>query len=499
MSAGHDAGLLVDALGRMPRRHRRRMLARIALAASTLDGTARSGPVAQFEVLVSAVAAGDRSAIWLIMAVLGAVLPSSDDVVQFTRVARLDGPRAALTPLVAYRVSSILWDPGYSREVRVAVGATLVDIDHTAGVQFSTGIQRVVRETVARWMARQDVTLVAWTDDRSALRALASDESAAIRTTRASRARARRRTVVIVPWRSRYLLPELNVEERSLARVDALARFSGNATGAIVYDCSPITSSETASEGISARFASYLAALRHMDALAAISRSAAGEFQGWRTMISSTGIAGPRIASVPLPIEGRPVTDGESEAVGGLVPDDGLPLLLCVGSHEPRKNHLAVLHAAELLWRRGLRFRLLFIGGNGWKGERFSLRLDELIAAGRPVSSAAAVPDDALWGTYRHAAAVLFPSVNEGYGLPVAEAIAAGTPVVTSDFGSMREAAPLGGAIFVDPRDDISIATAMAAILDDTALILRLRGEAARTPQRSWDDYSEATWRELTR
>ncbi len=44
-----------------------------------------------------------------------------------------------------------------------------------------------------------------------------------------------------------------------------------------------------------------------------------------------------------------------------------LPIVLAVGSHEPRKNHLAVLHAAELLWREGLLFTLTFVGGHSWK------------------------------------------------------------------------------------------------------------------------------------
>jgi glycosyltransferase involved in cell wall biosynthesis len=168
--------------------------------------------------------------------------------------------------------------------------------------------------------------------------------------------------------------------------------------------------------------------------------------------------------------------------------------VLCVGTHEPRKNHLAVLHAAELLWRRGLRFSLAFIGGHSWNSQRFEAGVARLRGAGRPIELLTSVTDDSLWAAYRLSHCVLFPSLNEGFGLPVAEALACGTPVVTSDFGSMAEIAELGGAVLVDPRDDSSVAEGLARVLTDEVLYTRLRNEAAARPQRTWDDYARETW-----
>ena len=116
-------------------------------------------------------------------------------------------------------------------------------------------------------------------------------------------------------------------------------------------------------------------------------------------------------------------------------------MVLCVGSHEPRKNHLAVLHAAELLWREGVAFSLVFVGGNAWRAERFVDQGRAAAGGGRPIVSVRALPDDLLWAAYRLAHCLIFPSLNEGFGLPVAEALASGTPVVTSEFGSMQEIA----------------------------------------------------------
>jgi glycosyltransferase involved in cell wall biosynthesis len=169
-------------------------------------------------------------------------------------------------------------------------------------------------------------------------------------------------------------------------------------------------------------------------------------------------------------------------------------MVLCVGSHEPRKNHLAVLHAAELLWRQGLEFSLVFVGGNAWNSGRFHRRLAELQAADRPVEAALGVTDDTLWALYRLARCTVFPSLNEGFGLPVAESLAIGTPVVTSDFGSMLEIGARGGALHVNPRDDHAIAAAIRTLLTDDQTHARLVRQAAARPSRNWEDYARETW-----
>ena len=92
---------------------------------------------------------------------------------------------------------------------------------------------------------------------------------------------------------------------------------------------------------------------------------------------------------------------------------------------------------------------------------------------------------------------MVFPSLNEGFGLPVAEALASGTPVVTSGYGSMAEIAADGGALLVDPRDDRSIAAAMRTVLTQPAERARLAAEARRRPARTWDDYAAGVWSTL--
>ena len=91
----------------------------------------------------------------------------------------------------------------------------------------------------------------------------------------------------------------------------------------------------------------------------------------------------------------------------------------------------------------------------------------------------------------------MFPSLNEGFGLPVAEALACGTPTITSGYGAMAEIAEGGGAVLVDPRDDRSIADALRRVLTDDAEHARLAAEALARPSRTWDDYARDAWGSL--
>jgi glycosyltransferase involved in cell wall biosynthesis len=102
--------------------------------------------------------------------------------------------------------------------------------------------------------------------------------------------------------------------------------------------------------------------------------------------------------------------------------------------------------------------------------------------------------DVEISAAYQLARFSVFPSFSEGFGLPVAESLALGTPVITSDFGSMKEIADAGGALQIDPRDDHALAAAIEQLLANDELLEQLRLAAARRPRRTWDDYARETW-----
>jgi glycosyltransferase involved in cell wall biosynthesis len=152
------------------------------------------------------------------------------------------------------------------------------------------------------------------------------------------------------------------------------------------------------------------------------------------------------------------------------------------------------LHAAEILWREGVQFNLVFVGGNSWNSTQFDAQVELLRRRNRPVQTILALSDDLLWAAYRLAYCTVFASLHEGFGLPVAESLASGTPVITSDFGSMSELSSQGGAIQVDPRSDSELTDALRRLLLDKSLRSQLASEASKVRMRSWEDYAAATW-----
>ena len=118
--------------------------------------------------------------------------------------------------------------------------------------------------------------------------------------------------------------------------------------------------------------------------------------------------------------------------------------------------------------------------------------------SGRPIESLRGLADELLWAAYRSAHVTLFPSLNEGFGLPVAESLACGTPVITSAFGSTRDiVAPDGvprGGLLVNPRSDQEIADALRSVLTDRATYARLKDEVRDRDFGDWDTYAEQVW-----
>ncbi|MCC2308727.1 glycosyltransferase [Cellulomonas chengniuliangii] len=475
-----------------PRGHRAAWNARLPLLHATLHPQSpREGSAADSsQRLDDIIDIRDRSHIWLALAILTGRLPTDQTVVEVARVAEFDGCAA-----VWKAVADGTTDESAAWQVRVAHGDVLADVAHTASTVLVTGIQRVARETVRRWLAADGCLPVSWTRDFQSMRDLSDVELRRIMAATAEEDTAERASAtVVVPWKCTYLLPELAAELKRTGRLRALAQFSGNRTGVIGFDCVPITSAETTQLGFSALFTSNLAAVRSFDRIAAISGAACAEYLGWKSMLGAIGVAGPEVRAVQLPVEIGETTDADIAAARDRFLVGGLPLVLVVGSHEPRKNHLAVLHAAELLWREGVEFTLTFVGGNSWGGEEFANRLAAMQREGRAVDAVHRLSDAHLWGAYRLARCTIFPSVNEGFGLPVAESLAAGTPAITSAFGSMLEIASEGGALTVDPHDDHQLADALRALLLQDELHDSLVRAAKARPERTWDTYARELW-----
>jgi glycosyltransferase involved in cell wall biosynthesis len=291
---------------------------------------------------------------------------------------------------------------------------------------------------------------------------------------------------LVVPWRSTVVLVETPPPDHCGA-LTAVSLHSGSTVAVLGYDCIPALSPELIHEGLPDRFMRYLQVVKHSHRVAGISGAATQEFRGFVDMLGAQGLTGPDVVEVVLPVE---VPEGQPAEISGP------PLVVTIGSFEPRKNQLSVLHAAEHLWREGLEFQLQCIGGGGWATE-FDRMMARLRHAGRPVHRRTAISDDELWGTIRAARFTVFVSLHEGFGLPVAESVACGTPSLTTAYGSTAEIAEDGGALLVDPTDDLAIADQMRRLLTDDQLVAELRAQALRRPTRTWDDYAAELWAAL--
>jgi glycosyltransferase involved in cell wall biosynthesis len=446
-----------------------------------------------FDRLVEYVHAEEASdCLWLLLTALSGAMPQPDDVKAAIRARHLSGTGDFATWLLeaCYVTARATGSPDL--EMDIVTSAVIVDVDFSARHELHTGIQRVVRETVPRWHRRHELTLVAWTDAGGAMRHLLPHESDRVLRwnehsgTDAVDSLAPSRQRLVVPWHSTVLLPE-NPQPDHCPALAAMALHSGSRMAMIGYDCIPAISPELIHKGLPDRFMRYLQAVKHAHRVAGISAAATREFEGFVDMLPAQGLRGPSVVECALPVE---VPPGEPVAV------EGPPLVVCIGSFEPRKNQLAVLHAAEQLWREGLNFRLEFIGGGGWATE-FDAMMARLTATGRPVGRRTAISDEQLWGAVRSARFSVFVSLHEGFGLPVAESLACGTPCLTSDYGSTREIADGGGAVTVDPLDDQAITDRMRRLLTDDQLVATLRAEALRRPPRTWDDYARDLWDSL--
>jgi len=160
--------------------------------------------------------------------------------------------------------------------------------------------------------------------------------------------------------------------------------------------------------------------------------------------------------------------------------------VLGIGTLEPRKNQLRLVQAMA-----GIDAELLLAGQRGWS-------CDDVVEAAEKAPNVrwlGHVPEARLRELVAGASVVAYPSLFEGFGLPVLEAMAAGKPVLTSDRDPMREVAG-DAALLVDPCDVGAIADGLSRLLGDPALRARLAKAGPERARRfTWDACAEATMR----
>jgi glycosyltransferase involved in cell wall biosynthesis len=396
----------------------------------------------------------------------------------------------------------------------------LLDLTHTSHTQARTGIQRVARQLHAALCAQGGEvpvcfdpwektwrTLEPWEEKNLVSGAAAASRGASWPWPTRLRGAFRRRFGRPSTLGSRLsaldsrlsapgcqptslLVPEIFSPGVAAALPALFARARGPRV-AIFHDAIALKLPELTPAKTVARFPAYLRELLAFDGIAAISEdSRQSLLDYWRWL----GVSNPPpVQAIPLGLNLPAPSAGQISNPKSQIPN----LILSVGSVEGRKNHLALLDACEQLWARGLNFELHLIGLIHPQTGRTALdKIAALKSAGRPLRYSGPVDDAAVAAAYEACRFTVYPSLMEGFGLPVLESLAHGKPCVCSGRGALGEAARGGGCVALDSMDAGSLAAAIMRLLQNPSDLAALADAARARTFKSWRDYAAelTTW-----
>lgn len=176
----------------------------------------------------------------------------------------------------------------------------------------------------------------------------------------------------------------------------------------------------------------------------------------------------------------------------GTLPEEREPLVLHVGAIQTRKNLVRLVAAFER--SAPPPWRLVLAGGEGYGADVVLERIRTSLAAAR-IEVTGWLPEAELERLYRRASVFAFPSLDEGFGIPVLEAMAHGVPVLSSRRSALPEVCG-DAALLVDPMNEEEIAEGLAQLIHDADLRRRLAGAGrARAALFPWSRTVEETWR----
>lgn len=297
----------------------------------------------------------------------------------------------------------------------------------------------------------------------------------------------RNRAVTLHPGDSLLMIDstwsEFNRFETSFDQI----RAGGGSVCTVVYDVIPILYPELVNDLLAESFAAWFkSAIVKSDALICISRSAADEVVGAIKDLNLPHRPNLKIgyfhlgADIPHSVEQSTVRN-QFKAIF----NEARPHFLMVGTVEPRKRHADALAAIEDLWRTGSDISLTIIGRYGWKTAELADRLRTHPEKGKRLFWIEDASDAEVQLAYRSSTALLFPTIAEGYGLPLIEAAYFDLPIICSDLPVLRELAG-ENAVYFRKGDPASAANAIRMFLDG-----KVDADPTKIKRLTWDESAE--------
>ncbi len=377
----------------------------------------------------------------------------------------------------------------------------ILDVTCAAIDPANTGVIRVTRQLARALQSQTDVSFVRWDEGAQAY---VFPNAAEYEQLSQFNGPACPKNAVISPRGRRIRLDEQlrrfsdestwlclteTVRASVLTTAQAFAHDHGWRVAAIFYDAIPILHPEFVQDTlVRENHASYMRELSGCDVVVPISSFSAQCLEDfWRdhgtpeTPVEVDLLAGQLGAQVPehgsdeiLAVEGRATR------------------MLCVSTVEPRKNHLRLIEACLTLKRRrpGLRWQLDLVGNRYAGGEELADQVNAACKKHPEIRWLGVVDDETLIDLYSKADFTVYPSLIEGFGVPIVESLAFGKPCLCADSGVMAELAADGGCVTANVQSVDALSDRIERLICDSELLGDLSEQARSRPVRTWDEYA---------
>jgi glycosyltransferase involved in cell wall biosynthesis len=374
----------------------------------------------------------------------------------------------------------------------------IIDVTNATKDPANSGVMRVTRRLSRELQSLCNIVFVAWESaqgcyvlpSRCEYRQLGSyngSQNVDQRWTSAEDARIPLADVLDdIDDRPLWMLITETINERHAAELRSFARERSIKVASIFYDAIAILRPEFCNKDVVDNHAKYMLGLAECDLVVPISNFSEACLKEFWNQNDATGKS---VVTNVLPSE----FSGTQRNTQISSFPEGRKQFLCVSTLEPRKNHLKLIDACEILSRKypTLDWSLMLVGNRYADADELAEKVSEASAKDSRIQWLGTVDDETLKSLYQASAFTIYPSIIEGFGMPIMESLWYGKPCICYGTGVMAELAHGGGCLAVDVTDASALADAIYNLSTDKQLYDQLARQAAKRELKTWREYSE--------